>query len=269
MPLLAWAMQRWDLPEIEDGAWCPPVARDAATSFLAWLAARGRPYDPLAPRLARAIRSTGARRIVDLASGAGGPWPTLQPLLASHGADVDVLLTDRYPAGAHAQRLTSRIRYYPEPVDATRLPAALTGFRTVCGAYHHFAPRQARGLLEDAVRHGEGIAVLEAVERRALAIVLAALQPLPYLALAPFLGPFRWDRMLWSYLLPAAPALLAVDGVASCLRAYTARDLLELASGLDGYLWEAGEVAVARAPLHASYLIGVPRRAAVERRRGG
>lgn len=253
-------MRRLDVPEIEDLAWCPAAARDAATAFLARLAEVARPYDRLAPRLARAVQACGARRVVDLASGAGGPWRTLRPLLAEHGADVPVVLTDRFPPRTTADTGAGNgLAYHVEPVDATAVPSHLHGFRTVCGAFHHFPPGAARSLLEDAVRRGEGIAVLEAVRRTPLTMLLAALQPLPYLALAPTLVPFTPARLLWSYLVPLAPALLAVDGVASCLRAYTPEELEALTDGLDAYAWEAGEVRGARVPVTATYLIGTPR----------
>lgn len=253
-------MRRLDVPEIEDSAWCPAGARDAATAFLARLAEVARPYDALAPRLAGAIRASGARRVIDLASGAGGPWGTLRPRIAQAGADVPVLLTDRFPPTTPPRSTRADgIAYHPEPVDAAAVPARLDGFRTVCGAFHHFSPGQARGLLEDAVRNGQGIAVLEAVRRAPLTMALAALQPLPYLLLAPTLRPVTATRLLWSYLLPLAPALLAVDGVASCLRAYTSEELRGLTQGLDAYAWEAGEARGARAPVTVSYLIGVPR----------
>jgi hypothetical protein len=255
-------MPRLDLPEIEDLAWCPRPARDAATAFLALLADVGRPYDVLAPRLADAVAATGAARIVDLASGAGGPWRTLQPRLAALGTDVDILLTDRYPPDHAARSDGRRLRYHPEPVDATDVPSDLHGFRTMCGAFHHLRPSEARHVLTDAVRRREGIAVLEAVQRKPLPLLLAALLPLPYLVVAPVLEPFTWRRMLWSYALPAAPALLAVDGVASCLRAYTPTEMLALTDGLDAYHWEAGEARAERAPITATYLIGIPRQQA-------
>ncbi len=252
-------MPRVDLPEIEDAAWCPRPARDAATAFLALLADLGRPYDALVPRLAQAVAGTGAPRIVDLASGAGGPWRTLRPQLATMGADVDVVLTDKFPPKHVARAEGRRVRYHPVPVDATEVPADLPGFRTVCGAFHHLRPHDARRVLADAVHAHEGIAVLEAVQRRPLPVVLAALLPVPYLVAAPLLRPFTWRRLLYSYVLPAAPALLAVDGVASCLRAYDPAELLGLADGLSTYRWEAGEVRAERVPLSATYLIGVPR----------
>jgi len=250
-------VRRLDVPELEDYSWCPGPARDAATAFLARLAEVARPYDALAPRLARAIVASRAERVVDLASGTGGPWRTLRPLLAAEGADVPVLLTDRFPPPEASRE--AGLGYHREPVDATAVPSHLDGFRTICGAFHHFPPAAARTLLEDAVGRGQGIAVLEAVRRTLPTMVLAALQPLPYLLLAPTLRPVTPGRLLWSYLLPLAPALLAVDGVASCLRAYTADELRDLADGLDAYVWEAGEVRGARVPVTATYLIGVPR----------
>ena len=252
-------MRRIDLPELEDAAWCPRPARDAATAFLALLADVGRPYDALAARLAKAVTATGASRIVDLASGAGGPWRTLRPQLAARGADVEIVLTDKFPPAGVARTAERRVSYHPEPVDATDVPVDLHGFRTLCGAFHHLRPHDARRVLADAVHAHEGVAVLEAVQRKPLPILLAALLPLPYLAAAPLLRPFTWRRFLYSYVLPAAPALLAVDGVASCLRAYGPEELLEFTEGMSTYRWEAGEVRAARAPLTATYLIGVPR----------
>lgn len=255
-------MRRFDIPEIEDYGWCPRPARDAATAFLALLAEVARPYDALAPRLALAVRQSGAHRVVDLASGAGGPWRALQPLMAANGADVEVLLTDRYPPRDLRLPPGGRVRYLPDAVDATAVPAELDGFRTICGAFHHFSPAAARALLEDAARRGQGVAVLEAVQRRLTFMALAALLPVPYLAMAPALKRSGWATFVWSYLIPLAPSLLAVDGVASCLRAYTATEMAGLAEGLDSHVWEAGELRGSRVPVSVSYLIGVPRRAA-------
>jgi hypothetical protein len=115
--------------------------------------------------------STGARRVLDLASGAGGPWFWLQPALAEQSVDVSVRLTDKYPnAGVLSQSRPNGdqpIRYDPQPVDAGRVPDELTGFRTLFSAFHHFRPGEAQGLLADAVRQREGIAVFEGTENRA------------------------------------------------------------------------------------------------------
>ena len=75
------------------------------------------------------------------------------------------------------------------------------------------------------------------------------------LALVPLARPFRLSRLLFTYLLPAIPALVAWDGTVSALRAYTPDELLELARSVPGserYSWEAGVSG------QALYLTGAP-----------
>jgi hypothetical protein len=76
---------------------------------------------------------------------------------------------------------------------------------------------------------------------------------------APFIRPFRWSRLFWTYLVPALPLVLAFDVVVSCLRVYSVPELRELTAGLDGYRWDAGTVRGKPVPIRVTYLIGVPR----------
>src|SRR5467141_655236 len=125
------AAMRLQLVEIHDLPSCPPSLRDALTDFLAFTENLAGAYDPVGPLLRRALERTKARRIVDLCSGAGGPWRRL-----SARVGVPVLLTDLYP---HNEDVTR--------VDARAVPAELDGFRTIFTAFHHFRPAEARSIL--------------------------------------------------------------------------------------------------------------------------
>lgn len=273
-------MPRRQLFEIEDQPWCPPAVRDAATDYLQLLIALAKPYRAVTPILARALVASGGDRVIDLASGAGGPWPGLLADLARHGLAPRVTLTDLYPNRGAAARLaayslparppgdpaagparTAHIAYHPEPVDAARPPEELGGFRTIFSSFHHFAPTRARALLADAVRRGEGIAVFEVVARRPELFTLAALHPLLVPLVTPFMGRVSWARLAWTYLLPAVPMVVAFDGLVSCARAYTPAELLKLTAGLGaGYRWEASTLRAARWALPVTYLVGWPER---------
>src|SRR6266511_4993375 len=74
----------------------------------------------------------------------------------------------------------------------------------------------AQAILEDAVRQQQGIAVFEAARRRPFDIGLVAMTWLGVLAAVPFVRPFRWSRLMWTYLPPLLPVLGTVDGVVSC-----------------------------------------------------
>src|SRR5437867_274577 len=136
-------MARLHLFEIHDQPWCPPSLRDALTDFLGFALRLGGSYAPIAPQLRAAVARAGAARIVDLCSGAGGPWPALR-----RDVSVPILLTDKYP---NRQTRTGTLPFHPEPVDATAVPADLGGFRTLFTSFHHFRPDEARAILANAV----------------------------------------------------------------------------------------------------------------------
>lgn len=244
-------MGRLHLVELHDLAWCPRSLRDALTDFLAFTLNLGGSYVSAGPMLRRAVAQTGARRVVDLCSGAGGPWSWL-----AREVGVPVLLTDLYPNRGAA---TGPFPFHSEPVDARAVPPELDGFRTLFTSFHHFRPAEARAILADAVRRRQGIAVFEAARRTPVDIGLIALTWFGVLAAMPFVRPFRWSRLFWTYLPPVLPLVGTFDGVVSCLRWYSPAELRELVRGLDTFEWEIGVTRSGWSPLHMTYLIGIPK----------
>ena len=66
--------------------------------------------------------------------------------------------------------------------------------------------------------------------------------PILVLVVTPFIRPFRWPRLLFTYPLPLVPLTCLWDGFVSQLRAYTPDELKNLATTLGdaGYQWNAG-----------------------------
>lgn len=243
---------RLHLVELHDLPVCPPSLRDALTDFLAFSLNVAGAYDPAGPLLRRAVERTGSHRIVDLCSGAGGPWSRLASQVG-----VPVLLTDLYPhLGSH---LAGGLPLHPEPVDARAVPKTLDGFRTLFTSFHHFRPAAARAILADAVQRRQGIAVFEAARRAPWEIAVVALTWLGTLSAAPFVRPWRWSRFFWTYLPPVLPLVGTFDGIVSCLRAYSPAELRELVRGLDTYDWDIGDMRGGWSPLRGTYVIGVPK----------
>ena len=257
-------MKRLHLFEIHDQAWCPRSIRDSVTDYLQFAIAATKPYEAVIPVLASALRRARALQVLDLCSGAGGPWFWLRPILAKQGLSVSVFLTDKCPnldAVARSSSLrVEAIRYHPHPVDATRVPDELAGFRTVFTAFHHFGPQQARAILADAVRRRHGIAVVEGTQRSALALLIMLLVPLMVIVMTPFIRPFRLSRLFWTYLVPVMPLVILFDGLVSSLRTYSVQELRELTAGLgtNDYQWDIGELKSTAGPIPITYLIGVP-----------
>lgn len=257
-------MKRFHLIEIEDQRWCPRGVRNAVTDYLQFGLVTMKPYTAIVPLLVKALQRSRTSVIVDLCSGGAGPWFWLQPALAEFGVQVSVLLTDIYPnldAFARAEAKSGgRVQFHRTPVDACRVPGDLRGFRTVFTAFHHLRPEQARAVLSDAVRQRQGIAVFELTERNGRSMLMTLAAPLMLLLVTPWIRPFRWSRLVWTYLLPAVPLVTLFDGLVSCLRTYTVPELREMTTGLGDadYDWEIG-VTRGKGLVSITYLIGGPK----------
>jgi|SRR5580698_6141551 hypothetical protein len=239
-------MQRREWFELHDHRLYPRFLRDLMTDALGAIWNRIHCYRVIVPHLRAAMKDAGTSRIVDLCSGGGGPWLRLQQeFLSGEGLPIHISLTDKYPNHEAFKRASAvaGVHFYLDSVDATQVPAQLSGFRTIFTSFHHFGPKDARAMLADAVARHQGIAVFETPRRDVRTILATCAVPLLSWYVTPGIRPFRWSRLVWTYLLPVVPFTLVVDGLLSCLRAYSLNDLRELTHGLGGedYRWEMGE----------------------------
>lgn len=260
-------MRRIHLVELEDLPWLPKPIRDGITDFLEFVVVASDLYKPIAPRLEQTLSALDVRHVIDLCAGGGGPWKRLQHHLAPvQQGEIRILLTDRYPNLPALSRLKQstqgRVDFLDTPISAMHVPANLVGFRTLFSSFHHFRPEQARAILADAVTKHQGIAVFESTQRHPLLLLYMLFTPLLVLLATPFLRPFCWQRLLWTYLVPAIPLAVMFDGIVSCLRTYTVEELAELSTGLDdeGYQWRSGLQPLGHLPVGITYLIGKPQR---------
>jgi len=79
--------------------------------------------------------------------------------------------------------------------------------------------------------------------------------------LTPLVRPFRWSRLLWTYVVPVVPAMLLFDGIVSCLRIYRPEEMkaMALEAGGDAFDWEAGTDYPPGSAIPVPYLIGTPK----------
>jgi hypothetical protein len=256
---------RAHLIELHELSWFPTVWRDLLTDYLSFYAEVFKPYLRVAPLLAEALEGAKFPMVLDLCSGAGRPVLSLIPALGHLGVGgLRVTLTDKFPnlAAIDDQRFDgAKIVYCSEPVDATAVPAGLSGFRTLFTSFHHFRPGAAQSILEDAVDSGEGIGVFEYTERNwVIWGIPTLLIPVFIWFCTPFMRPFRWRRLLWTYLVPVIPLVALWDGFVSNLRTYSVEELRALVDNVDGsrYEWKIGRVRSVGGS-RVTYAIGIPR----------
>jgi hypothetical protein len=257
-------MRRVQFIELHEQPWFPPSLRYEITNALGFGLNRLEAYAPMALLLQSVLDATQSRSIVDMCSGSGGPWFDLSRRLRTEGQAFHILLTDKYPNPRAFQNVRAAsensIAFYPDSVDAMKVPGELQGFRTMFTSFHHFPPEQARAVLQNAVDAGQGIGIFEITRRTPSTIALMFPWAFMQFVVTPLIRPFRWSRLFWTYLVPIIPLVLLFDGVVSCLRTYRPQELREIISELSGieYQWEMGVHSSGSGRPPITYLIGHP-----------
>ena len=254
-------MRNNSLIEIHDHPAFPPLLRDLFTDALQAIWSFRNSYGAILPRLRTLIDNLDTHQILDLCSGAGGPLITLAPRLQS-AADptLHICLTDKYPNHQAFERasLDSTFSYESRSIDAAHVPADLPGIRTIFSTFHHFNHLEARNILADAFHQQRAIAIFELANPEFKTMLITCTIPFLAMFLTPRIRPFRWSRLLFTYIIPMVPFALMFDGIVSCLRAYSQQELHTLVEGLSTptYRWDIGEDRSGLLPI--TYLIGSP-----------
>ena len=255
-------MRRLHLFELEDQHWCPKLLRNYLTDHLRTFEEATQIYSVTLPIIERGLESASTRKVVDLCSGASGPWVSI----INQVKNVEVTLTDLYPNKSSMEKVNARnngqMWYLQESVDALNVKKNLSGLRTMFTSFHHFRPSAATKILEDAVNKKEPIAVFEFTERTF--VNLFAYPMLALLAIflvTPSIKPFKISRLVLTYIVPLLPIMAVWDGYVSNLRTYSADELGELLDNFDSssFLWEKGSLKTSRVGINITYLLGRPK----------
>lgn len=235
--------------EFNDLAAAPAALRESVVESLSLTLRWGRMLRGLVTPFETFLAESGAREVLDLCAGAGGPAAILAHEMRERGLSPPRFwLTDLFPQperwakerAAHPDA----IDFVPEPVDATAIAPALGGgkARVIINALHHFPPPLVRSILADAVRAGQGFFMAEAFERELSGFVRMMPIGLPSALANPWLSERR--RLQKAFLTYCTPVVLAAaiwDGFVSTLRIHTEPELRAIASELaPDWRWEYG-----------------------------
>lgn len=253
-------MGRIHLFEFEDQKWFPSFLRNYGTDFLQFLSNKTKMYKPIIPHLKQALEKSDTNQIIDLGSGGGGGLLWLNSELKKEVPSLKLTLTDYYPnipAFEYTKKQADNFEYISVPIDARSVPTELKGFRTQFLSLHHFRPKDAKLILQNAVDSNSGIAIFEAQERSIPSIIAMIFSPISVLLTTPFIRPFKLGRIIFTYLIPIVPLFVLWDGIVSSLRTYSVKEMNTLVDQLDhsdSYDWNIGKMK--SGPGVILYLIG-------------
>ncbi|MEM6895478.1 MAG: hypothetical protein AAF554_17405 [Bacteroidota bacterium] len=241
-------MGRIHLFEFEDQKWFPSFMRNYMTDFLQFLSNKTGLYDPIIPILVKGLQRSKTNVIIDLGSGGGGGLLSINETLLEQMPEIMITMTDFYPnlsAFTKVHKAAPNIDYIKTPVDARNVPKDLKGLRTQFLSLHHFTPKDAHAILQNAVESENAVAVFEAQERSVPSFLAMVFSPLTVLFTTPFIRPFSWGRILFTYLIPLVPVFVLWDGMVSCLRTYSIKEMKTMVKKLhqtETYDWEINKV---------------------------
>ena len=228
--------KRIHLFEFEDQKWFPQLLRNYVTDFLQYLANKAKVYEPVVDVINETLQKSNTTQIIDLGSGGGGGLVWLGKELQKKNSEIRIKFTDLFPnveAFQHTTNQSDIIEYQSEPINAKNVPENLKGLRTMFLSFHHFQPKNAKMILQNAINSNQPIAVLEIQDRSLPSIVAMLLSPVSVLFTTPFIRPFRWSRLFFTYLIPIVPFVVLWDGIVSALRTYTVEEMRNLINSLE------------------------------------
>ena len=256
---------RFHLFEFEDQSWFPEVIRSGGMDYLRFLFMQTKMYQPIVKLIKETLEEAGENKIVDLCSGGGGYIEQIaQELNKSDKNKYSFLLTDKFPNIATYEYIKENseatIGFCPTPLDVLDVPEDLKGMRVLFSAIHHFRPQQVQQILQQAVNAKAPIGIFDGGEKNIwIMLGILILHPLGMLLVTPFLKPFKFSRLFFTYIIPLIPLYTIWDGLVSILRLYSPQDLYKIADSITNhnYKWKYGKVKNSLG-IKVAYLIGIP-----------
>lgn len=257
-------MGRMHLFEFEDLEWFPKSLRNYGTDYLQFVTNKFDFYKDVTPLIVKGVKKSGTNRIIDLASGGGGGWTSLSPYLKEVIPDLKITLTDYYPnipAFDKTKKSDPELFDYVETsVNAMNVPEEFKGLRTQFLSFHHFRSDDARKILQNAVDAQSPIAIFEGQERKLKFFIMNFFSPVFVLLTTPAIRPFKFGRIIFTYLIPIVPLFIWWDGLVSVLRTYNIKEINEMVSSLnnsESFEWEIGRKS--SRGITVPYLLGYPK----------
>ncbi|PRY89856.1 hypothetical protein [Mongoliibacter ruber] len=244
-------MKRIQLFEFEDQPWFPDWIRVLMTRYISNFHKLLDSANLMKPLIEKGLSHTKEKVILDLCSGNGGPMPDIFHDLQQKKPGHKLLLSDLYPNKKAADKFNAdtanNIQYLTTSLDATKVSPEIKGLRTMVSSLHHMKPEVAHEILSNAKISGQPILIYEISDNSPpiflwwLAIPFALIATL---ILTPMIRPLSWQQVVFTYLIPILPLLIAWDGAVSNARTYTLEDMAQLIEGLsdEKYAWEMGKI---------------------------
>ncbi|MEM6803652.1 MAG: hypothetical protein AAF696_19765 [Bacteroidota bacterium] len=225
-------MKRKQVPQISNSKWFPGFLTRCIHEFMTWFVHTIKAAKPFMPIIEEGLKYADRIVVIDKKGGAG--FETLEVFLDEHIEKVHI--------------------------DSAQFEAAEKGLYVSVNSFHQFGPEKAKEMLQKVSANKQPIAVLEGNNDSLWQVFgMTVIVPLTVLLTAPFVKPFRIERLIFTYLIPILPLVTFLDGFIALFKLYAPQDLDELTASItrENYNWRSGKLDNGRGG-KIIYLLGYP-----------
>lgn len=212
-------MKRRHTPQFINQSWFPTFLKQCIFEFMTWFVGKVKAAVPFLPVIEEGLTRTSKRQIINIDSQSGAGFETLEPLL-----EKDIVI---------------------QKTDVKNIQTTHKGLYVSVNAFHQLTPVEAKALLTTIAKSGNPVAIVEGNNDSLWQVVgMTIFVPLTVLLTAPFVKPFRFSRIIFTYLIPILPIVTLIDGFLALFKLYAPVDLEELTASIaiENYHWRSGKM---------------------------
>lgn len=225
-------MKRVHIPQISNQTWFPSFLRQHIHEFMTWFVGKVGAAKPFMPIIEEGLQY--ADQIIEIKQTVGAGFETIIPYLD--------------PA-------ISR-----KTIGLDNFSTHEKGLYVSVNGFHQLKEAEAHNLLEEIAKSRNPVALVEGNNDSLWQVFgMTIIVPLTVLLTAPFVKPFRFSRLIFTYLIPILPLVTFIDGAIALTRLYAPADLDELTGNIkeSNYTWRSGKLDNGRGG-KIIYLLGYP-----------
>jgi hypothetical protein len=226
--VLCFWIERIPVKELEDYPWFPAALRNFQTEYIGFAVVLFGMYDAFVRHLL--VARLRSRSMTDLCSGSG--QPAISIFKKSHAFRC-LLLSDKYAPGKTIK--DENITYDRQSRDVLTMDFKSGTCYTMFNAFHHFGDEDKRKIVQRLRASGSDAFVAELLTPTVwclLKVVFAS--TVGVLGFTPFVRPFSFPRLFFTYLLPVNVLTIAFDGIVSVIKSRAVEQYRTLFEDCDG-----------------------------------
>jgi hypothetical protein len=205
------------MKELEDYNWFPASLRRFQTDFIGSMVQWTHLYRPLVPSLQELAQQPPINRIQDLCSGSGLPALYLHRRLQN---PPPLVLSDKFPSSVKGMK---NVVYLQTPLDVLDFKPEPGVCYTMFNSFHHFNKEEQQAIVQNMKDAGAAFIFAEILEPGPLTFIKIFITgTLAQALVAPFIKPFLWKRLLFTWILPVNLVTVTIDGLISVIKSRTA-----------------------------------------------